>query len=318
MFQTPFRRLLQLSDAGPTFEVEIPMPTLPARAAAYTRTGVLRKFVDLLSQADPGRVDAAYAEQRLGLKGGDVRAFLQSLRVLGLIDPYGETTDRARRMRAVSQRAAAMREALTAAYPELVEEWDSRGGMARQALEDFFKVQYGLSNSSAGPAAKLFEDLMREYGQKGSGGASEVRGAVSRAPERASFSGRARESEYTPDQEALPGYEARGAGSPLRAEPPVETSPRSGTAREGSFPGRSAAMSYYEDEEAAPSPRSRRSPPETVSPTAAMPLSGDVRLAALEAVRSALRIDINAEWDERRINLVFDRMERLVARILEG
>src|SRR5437773_1718606 len=74
------------------------MPTLPTRAAAYTRTGILKRFLEQLSAADPGRVDNAYAELRLGLRGGDVRAFLQSLRVLGLTDPYGQTTERARRL----------------------------------------------------------------------------------------------------------------------------------------------------------------------------------------------------------------------------
>ena len=37
-----------------------------------------------------------------GLKGGDVRAFLQSLRVFGLIDLYGQLTPRARRTREVA------------------------------------------------------------------------------------------------------------------------------------------------------------------------------------------------------------------------
>jgi hypothetical protein len=42
----------------------------------------------------------------------------------------------------------------------------------------------------------------------------------------------------------------------------------------------------------------------------------DVRLAALDAIKSSVRIDINADWDEERIRLVFDRMERLVRLIL--
>ena len=123
-----------------------------------------RRFLDQLAHADPGRVDGTYVEQRLGLKGGDVRAFLQPLRVLGLIEPYGETTPRARRMRAAAARGPELRQALAEAYPELVERWERRGGMARDDVEDFFKVEYGLSTSSAGPAAKLFVDLMWEDG----------------------------------------------------------------------------------------------------------------------------------------------------------
>src|SRR5688500_3427591 len=64
------------------------MPTLSPRAAAYTRTGILRRFLDQRGESIPPRVDNGYAQERLQLKGGDVRAFLQSVRVLGLVDPY--------------------------------------------------------------------------------------------------------------------------------------------------------------------------------------------------------------------------------------
>ncbi len=140
------------------------MPAVPIRAAAYTRTRILARFIELLTQTDPGRVDRAYVEQRLHLKGGDVRAFLQSLRVLGLTDTYGRTTDRARRVRGPSLRAAALSEGLRDAYPELVARWARQGSMARDAVEEFFRVEYGLSASTAGPASKLFTDLMRDYG----------------------------------------------------------------------------------------------------------------------------------------------------------
>ena len=49
-------------------------------------------------------------------------------------------------------------------------------------------------------------------------------------------------------------------------------------------------------------------------PTTAPP---DPRMAALDAIKASLRIEINSEWDPERIELVFDRMERLVGRILE-
>lgn len=233
------------------------MPTLPARAAAYTRTGILKRFVEQISASVPARIDNAYAESRLGLKGGDVRAFLQSLRVLGLVDPYGSVTDRARRMRAAAQRPAAMREALQEAYPELVHRWELFGGMGREEIEDFFKVEYGLSTSSAGPAAKLFSDLMREY---------------------------------------APAQTARAYASfpSQRNEAPRAA------------PERSAPADYVE----------QAAEPETRRPAPAPAV--DVRAAALEAVRSSIKVEINAEWDERRIELVFDRMERLVDRILRG
>src|SRR5437879_137664 len=77
----------RFADRIERFDSEHDMPTLPTRAAAYTRTGILKRFLEELSHTDPGRVDNAFAESRMGLKGGDVRAFLQSLRVLGLIDP---------------------------------------------------------------------------------------------------------------------------------------------------------------------------------------------------------------------------------------
>lgn len=231
----------------------------PTRAAAYTRTGIVRRFLEQLSDADPGRVDAAYAEARLDLKGGDVRAFLQSLRVLGIVDAYGYTTDRARRMRAASTRGALMREALAEAYPELLAQWDRAGGMPRPEVEDFFKVQYGLSTSSSGPAAKLFCDLMREY--------------VRATPARPSASPATSAAPPPPARmpEAAPAEEERvRAPSPMAAAPRGEGGPGAG-----------------------------------------------MRQAALEAIRSSLHIEINENWSEERIQLVFDRMERLVGKILD-
>jgi hypothetical protein len=234
------------------------MPTLPVRAAAYTRTGILRRFLELLADAPPARVDAAFAENRMGLKGGDVRAFLQCLRVLGLVDPYGALTDRARRTRAQTLRAAAMREALQEAYPELWQRWAAREGMPREEVEDFFKLDYGLSTSTAGPAAKLFTDLMREFGQAPAAAPAESDARVRGAKPARSWGG----DPPAPKSPAL--------ASPPPAQPTDEPPPR------------------------------------------------DVRVAALEAVKSSLHIDINADWDSAKIDLVFDRMERLVDRILGG
>lgn len=228
--------------ASHRFPDVLPMPTLPARAAAYTRTGILERFLDDLAASVPQRVDSDYAERELRLKGGDIRAFLQSLRVLGLIDPYGQVTEPGRRTRALSQRAEVLRGALAQAYPELDQKWSARGGMPRSEVEDFFKVEYGLSTSTAGPAAKLYCDLKRQYGRM--------------APE--------------------PGPEPvlePGATPPALAD-------------------------------------SASQPPASPSPAPAP--AQDVRLAALDAVKNSLRVEINENWDPERIELVFDRMERLV------
>lgn len=269
------------------------MPTLPARAAAYTRTGILRKFLDQLADASPARVDHAYAEARLGLKGGDVRAFLQSLRVLGLIDPYGQVTERARRTRGATQRAQAIREGLEEAYPELYWRWEARNGMSREEVEDFFKVEYGLSTSSAGPAAKLFIDLIREYRRlEEPGRATDAWGRpLVSFPERSSVSfpesGGYPGPVSFPERSLVPVPEPPLVSNPERRPPPAEGPGGAGGAR-------------VSENMAAP----------------AGPAATDVRLAALEMVKASLKIDINAEWDPERIQLVFDRMERLVDRIL--
>lgn len=254
------------------------MPQLPERAAAYTRTGILKRFLDALSESLPSRIDSAYAESRLGLKGGDVRAFLQSLRVLGLVDPYGHLTERARRTRSVAQRPAAICEGLQEAYPDLVAQWSRRGGLTREELEGEFKVHYGLSSSSAGPAAKLFSDLMRDYGHAAPSRTSAPSGAAEPRP-------------------ADPGWSSAAAADPGAGRPHAVSAP--GGMTSGTLPSPSI-----------PSVPSSPAPP-------GPPVAGtDVRLAALDAIKSSLRIDINAEWDEDRIQLVFDRMERLMGRIL--
>jgi hypothetical protein len=122
-------------------------------------------------------------------------------------------------------------------------------------VEDFFKMEYGLSTSSAGPAAKLFVDLMREFG-----------GA----------------------RPAKPAEATAGAGhASVRTSSPAAETPRS------------------------------PEPPALAAVPGPAP-SHDVRMAALEAIKGSLKIDINADWDEDRIRLVFDRMERLMRVIVGG
>jgi len=279
--------------AGRRIPDVIPMLTQTARSAAYTRTRILLRFLELLSDATPSKVDNAFVESRLGLKGGDVRAFMQSLRVLGLVNGEGGLTERAKRTRAQSQRGAAMREALKEAYPELVQLWQARGDMPREEVEDFFKLDYGLSTSTAGPAAKLFCDLMREYAGPGARdqepGAAE-RGSVFRAP--------------------VPGF--AGATDVLRergvGEPAV--TPQRG---EWSDPLNADPVSSLSV---------RRTPPlsltdESRRPSPVPPATMDVRLAAVEAVTRQFQIQITADWKPEMIQLVFDRMERLVQQILD-
>ena len=246
------------TDKAGAYTDSYPMPTLAAHAAAYTRTAILKSFLLGLSDSLPPRVDKAYAETRMKLKGGDVRAFLQSLRVLGLIDPFGSITDRARRTRALAQRSEAMQEGLREAYPELVELWDRRGGMPRQEVEDFFKVKYELSASSAGPAAKLFCDLMHEYGSTRP--AAETGTPLPSLPVRAS-------------REIHPSAEA-----------PATTVSRISSTGPAMLPE---------------------------------PSQTDLRLAALETLKSVVKINIDSGWDDARIQATLDRFEQMMQRILQ-
>ncbi|MBI3909662.1 MAG: DUF5343 domain-containing protein [Armatimonadetes bacterium] len=233
-------------DAYDTTSAPTPMRT--ARAAAYTRTPILQRFLDQLSQSPPARVNTEYAQERLRLKGGDIRAFLQACRVLGLIDGEGRLTERARRMRGLAERPRALREALEEAYPDLMRLWRRGENRTRPEVEDYFKLQYGLSAYTAGPAAKLFLDLIP------------LSDLITEASE------------------------SNGAQSA------VESRPSSVPAAVGSGSERPAGSA----------------PPE------------DARLAAMQAVQSAVRVNIDGQWDAERINLVFDRLEGLVRGILSG
>jgi len=285
------------------------MATLPLQAAAYTRTGILLRFLDQLAQADPGRVDREYAEKRLQLKGGDVRAFLQTLRVLGITDAYGRTTDQARRMRGTAGRPVALRQGLEAAYPDLLRRWERQGGMARTTVEEFFRVEYGLSASTAGPAAKLFTDLMRE-----------LDGAAEGEPPAA------------PPPPAAPRSRTVGVGAQRRTQSPTNDVESSGTVEcqvdggEESGDSRQSVgipdLSRHDPPggvravpAAGPRPRELVGSP-GAERRAGQDRSAEVQVAALEMVRGVLQVQVDGQWDADRIDLLFDRLERLVDRIL--
>lgn len=218
---------------------------LPLQAAAYTRARILRLFLTNLENSVPAIVDAAYARTKLGLKGGDVRALLQSLRVLGLVDPYGRPTELARRARTAAGRASAVTAGLEQAYPLLYDRWKRGVLRTRQDVEDHFKVEHQLSASSAAAAARLFLDLAQEF-----------------AP-----------------------ASARQEQEPVAAQPE---------------PALAAGEMHAQDE------------------TAPEPSASDLRKVALDTIRSSLQIQIDSNWDNERIALVFDRLERLVDQVMHS
>jgi Family of unknown function (DUF5343) len=230
------------------------------RPAAYTRTRHLDRFLDEVPPSRMSRVDGQFVEKALGLSGGDVRAFLQSLRVLGLIDALGRPTERLHRARARDGRARAMREGLKDAYPELAARWEAGGGLSREEVEDHFKVTHGLGSTSAEPAAKLFLDFWNR-------GVSE-RGTEPAPTDR--------------DEERYARPEASSKGGEVWATP----SPHQADARQNGGSG-------HQEEETG-GPRG-----ETIA----------------RLLYGLVHIEIGRDWDAARINLVFDRLERLVDRL---
>jgi hypothetical protein len=228
--------------------------TMPRRAserpAAYTRTRHLDRFLDQVATTLPPVVDIDFVKRKLELSGGDVRAFLQSLRVLGLIDALGRPTERLRQARGRERRAHALREGLREAYPELDARRDAEGPLSREQVEDHFKVVYGLGATSAAPAAKLFLDLWVRAGG-GAGGASVV-------------------------EAASKGGEVRGGRSP---------------AAERGLPREAGDRQKLE----------------------ATDLGKGTDIARLLA--GLVHVEIGRDWDAERINLVFDRLERLIDRL---
>lgn len=205
---------------------------------AYTRSGILRRFFEILEAGVPARIDSEFAGRKLGLKGGDIRAFLQSLRVFGFTDSYGRPTPLAGRARSVAERPAVVREALQNAYPALYKEWIDGAVRDRRDVEDHFKVRTGLSASSSSAAARLFLDLAAEY-----------------------------------------------------ATVPAEAPRKSENETDSNAPSPGAAVTAGAETTAG-------------------------RQAAMDRVMSSLQIKIDSGWDPDSINLVFDRLERLVSKVL--
>jgi hypothetical protein len=239
------------------------MATRMQRSAAYTRTRVFQDFLTQISRTMPERFDNGFAEGPLGLKGGDIRAFLQTLRVFGLMDGIGRATERARRLRSELQRPVAIREALTEAYPELAAEWEAAAGLPKSVVEDHFKLHYSLSASTAGPAAKLFIDLAQQYPAAAERRGSPISGSANRV--------------VPPTDPAQTVVSPKTVEVGATAERPV-----------GTLKGASAGL----------------------------PLSDDPRSRALAALGAVVQIRIDSSWSSEQMAMAFDRIDRLVDRVL--
>ena len=140
------------------------MPRVPDRPVPYTRTSIIHRYLDRIAESLPDRVDARFAAEQLGLRGGDIRAFLQSARVFGFIDASGALSDLSHRTRSPRQRRAAMQEAIANAFPDLLPLLRGRQRPTREVIEGEIRQAHQLSSSSASAAAKLLQDLVREFG----------------------------------------------------------------------------------------------------------------------------------------------------------
>ena len=89
----------------------------------YVPYKTFRNFIDSLRQGMPGRIDRSLMGT---LAGGTQAQLLSALRYLGLITEHGTPTERLTRLvhSEGSERQAALRDALTSAYPSLFDSED--------------------------------------------------------------------------------------------------------------------------------------------------------------------------------------------------
>ncbi|MBI2505500.1 MAG: DUF5343 domain-containing protein [Candidatus Latescibacteria bacterium] len=248
----------------------------------YITKTQFEKFISRLQAKMPDQVDRDYVRAIIRTPSMIYR-FLRGIEAMRLIDRDHRPTERLRRLIVPETRKHAVGDVIKDLYPELHRQWEQNRELPDHEVTAFFRRKTGMGNDSATKMRMFFKFLMAESDMEGGEaspeGARPAPGAQMVAPPR-----------HTTEPEPP----RRGSERPA----PGERADRSAASDRDR--GGSADQASYQDR-----PFNNRG------------LSEPQR-AYLETLQGVLNINIDGDWDEDMIRLVFDRLERLYDRVRRG
>ena len=238
------------------------------------------RFLSRLESKIPDQIDRDYVRPIIRTPSM-IHRFLRGIESMNLTDRDQKPTDLLLRLVPQETRRFAVAEVIRDLYKDLLPEWEhSNGNMSDDAIVDYFRTRTGMGRDSANKMKMFFKYLIAEadFGDP-------------RAPQReAAVAEPAPQDERPAAPEPAP-QDERPAREP--APVPKERPGRDGRAKR--------ASSERQERQERPE-RQERSLTET-------------QRAYLDTLQSMVQINIDGDWDEDMIRLVFDRLERLFDRL---
>lgn len=274
----------------------------------YITKTQFEKFISRLQAKVPEQVDRDYVRAIIRTPSMIYR-FLRGIEAMRLIDRDHRPTERLRRLIVPETRRQAVGDVIKDLYPELYRQWEEKRELPDHEVTAFFRRKTGMGNDSATKMRMFFKFLMAESDMEGGEATAET---ARPAPAPAAPVAAAPPPRHTPEPEP----QRRGGERPAPAE----------RAERGPAPERERdrdRSAFAERDRGGAPDRDRR--PEPDAPPSSFQdrpynnraLSESQR-AYLETLQGVLNINIDGDWDEDMIRLVFDRLERLYDRVRRG
>lgn len=272
----------------------------------YITKTQFEKFISRLQAKMPEQIDRDYVRAIIRTPSMIYR-FLRGIEAMRLIDRDHRPTERLRRLIVPESRRQAVGEVIKDLYPELYHQWEEKRELPDHEVTAFFRRKTGMGNDSATKMRMFFKFLMAESDMEGGDSAEAPRPApaavpvVSAPPPRPTPEPEPRRNERAADRDRDRDRD-RNASSDRDRNAGSDRERNSGSDRD-----RNAGLD-----------RDRRSDSDFQDrPFGNRPLSESQR-AYLETLQGVLNINIDGDWDEDMIRLVFDRLERLYDRVRRG
>ncbi len=293
----------------------------------YITKTQFEKFISRLQAKVPDQVDRDYVRAIIRTPSMIYR-FLRGIEAMRLIDRDHRPTERLRRLIVPETRRQAVGDVIKDLYPELYKQWEEKHELPDHEVTAFFRRKTGMGNDSATKMRMFFKFLMAESDMENGDAAAET--------PRAAAAPAAPVVAAPPPRQVAPEPEVQRRGSERPA--PVERSERGSSSDRDRGGERSAPVERSERGSAPARDRDRdrdrnagndrdrnaandrdrdRSPAPDTQPFSNRPLS-EAQRAYLETLQGVLNINIDGDWDEDMIRLVFDRLERLYDRVRRG